>query len=125
MTRLIFMYEIILTDTFKEWLDELDEFEHDKIMTSIGLLQRFGYQLSRPHADTITDSKIVNLKELRTQINGKPYRSFFVFDPLRQAVLLCGGNKTGDKRFYKRMIPIAESIYSEYLNEFQQDNTDK
>ncbi len=89
------------------------------------MLQRFGYQLSRPHADTITDSKIVNLKELRTQINGNPYRSFFVFDPLRQAVLLCGGNKTGDKRFYKKMIPIAESIYSEYLNELQQDNTDK
>jgi hypothetical protein len=43
----------------------------------------------------------------------------FIFDPLRQAVLLCGGNKTGDKRFYDRMIPIAEKSYQQYLKELK------
>ncbi len=119
------MYTIILTDTFEEWLNSLTLMERSKIYASIVLLQQYGYQLNRPHADTITGSSITNLKELRTQINGKPYRSFFVFDPLRQAVLLCGGNKTGDKRFYKKMIPIAESVYSEYLQQFEQNNKDK
>ncbi len=119
------MYQIIFTDTFRDWLDNLTPIERDKVMASIGLLRQYGHQLNRPYADTITGSGITNLKELRTQISGKPYRSFFVFDPLRQAVLLCGGDKTGDKRFYKRMIPLAESVYSEYLKQLKQTETDK
>ncbi len=115
------MFTVIYTDTFKEWLDTLTDNEYDSILATISLLEEYGYQLSRPYADTITDSKIVNLKELRTQYKGKPYRSFFVFDPLRQAVLLCGGNKTGDKRFYKKMIPIAESVYAEYLSTLENE----
>lgn len=39
----------------------------------------------------------------------------FVFDPLRQAVMLCGGDKAGHKRFYETLIPLAESIYQRYL----------
>lgn len=49
------------------------------------------------------------------QHQGKPYRLLFVFDPIRQAVMLCGGDKTGDKRFYQKMIPLAEEIYKQYL----------
>ncbi|WP_227511564.1 type II toxin-antitoxin system RelE/ParE family toxin [Psychrobacter piscatorii] len=45
------------------------------------------------------------------QHNGKPYREFYVFDPYRQVVRLCSVDKTGDKRFYKLMMPMAESIY--------------
>lgn len=40
----------------------------------------------------------------------------FAFDPLRQAVMLCGGDKTGDKRFYATMMPIAEKEFMDYLN---------
>lgn len=82
------------------------------------LLEEHGAQLPRPYADVIHGSSISNLKELRIQHRGHPYRAFFVFDPLRQAVVLCAGDKTGnDKRFYKVMIPIAESIYKRYLSE--------
>jgi hypothetical protein len=42
---------------------------------------------------------------------------FYAFDPNRDAVLLIGGIKTGDDRFYDRMVPTAENIWREYLDE--------
>ena len=109
------MYTVLFTDYFKDWLDSLTLAEKESVLHVVKILQVKGHQLNRPYADTIQGSKLTNLKELRIQHNGNPYRTFFVFDPLRQAVVLCGGDKTGDKRFYKKMIPIAEQIYDEYL----------
>ena len=46
------------------------------------------------------------MRELRIQSHGDPLRIFYAFDPTRSAILLIGGNKTGqEKRFYKTMIP--------------------
>lgn len=44
------------------------------------------------------------------------------FDPRRDAVLLIGGDKTGDKRFYERMIPIADRLYDKHLREIGDEN---
>jgi hypothetical protein len=60
------------------------------------------------------------MRELRVQSGGAPLRVFYVFDPMRQAVLLIGGDKTGDDRFYDRMIPTAEKIWAQYLKETSQ-----
>lgn len=88
----------------------------NKILAAIFKLQTFGPQLARPHADTLHFSDAVRqLKELRIQHRGRPFRVFFAFDPQRQAVLLCGGDKTGDQRFYQRMLPIAAMEFSHYL----------
>jgi hypothetical protein len=35
-------------------------------------------------------------------------------------VLLIGGDKTGDDRFYERMIPLSQRIWKEYLDEASQ-----
>lgn len=60
---------------------------------------------------SLTAGRCFALKELRIQHRGRPLRAFFAFDPLRQAVVLCAGDKTGnDKRFYKEMVPMAERI---------------
>lgn len=48
------------------------------------------------------------MKELRTQCQGRPIRTMYAFDPRRSAILLIGGDKTGDDRFYERMIPLAD-----------------
>jgi hypothetical protein len=61
------------------------------------------------------------MKELRTQSGGKPLRTCFAFDPRRAAILLIGGNKTGDKRFYDRMVPIADDLYDAYLKEIESE----
>ena len=66
-------------------------------------------------------SKHSNMKELRTQHQGRPLRTFFAFDPRRSAILLIGGDKTGDKRFYERLLPEADRLYDEYLEELKEE----
>jgi hypothetical protein len=74
-----------------------------------------------PHADTVKGSRHAQMKELRTQCHGRPLRTFFAFDPRRAAILLLGGDKTGDTRFYERMIPLADRLYDEYLAELRRE----
>ena len=62
------------------------------------------------------------MRELQIQHRGEPYRVFYAFDPRRSAILLIGGNKTGDDQFYQRMVPIADRIYDEHLRELEQSN---
>jgi len=57
------------------------------------------------------------MRELRVQHQGRPYRVFYAFDPLRKAILLIAGDKTGDDRFYERIIPVADRLYDEHLEE--------
>jgi hypothetical protein len=115
------MWEIEYTDEFGEWWVTLTKSEQDALVASIGLLEELGPQLGRPHVDHIKASKHANMKELRTQVGGEPLRSFFVFDPRRTAILLIGGNKGGDGRFYERMIPIADRLYDIYLTELGEE----
>ena len=77
--------------------------------------------MSRPYADNVKGSKQHNMKELRAQSQGKPLRALFAFDPRRCAILLIGGDKTGDKRFYEKMIPLADRLYEEHLKELKDD----
>lgn len=109
------MWSVVTVDVFDAWFLSLGEAEQVDILAHIRVLELMGQALGRPHVDTLKASSLPNLKELRIQHRGKPYRVLFVFDPHRQAVLLCGGDKTGDKRFYKRMIPIAEREFAQYL----------
>ena len=73
--------------------------------------------LPRQYADTVSNSKFTNMRELRPQSKGRPLRVFYAFDPRRRAILLIGANKKGesDKRFYARMIPMADELYAEHL----------
>jgi hypothetical protein len=110
------MWQVIFSSEFERWFGALEREAQLNVARALALLQERGPQLSRPYADVIHGSKLTNLKELRIQHEGNPYRAFFVFDPQRQAIVLCAGNKKGnEKRFYKEMIPLAESIYDAYL----------
>ena len=37
------------------------------------------------------------------------------------AILLVGGNKGGDDRFYDRYIPIADALYAKHLEELEKE----
>ena len=115
------IWSVEITDEFEAWFYTLDAVDQDAVRTSILLLESRGPSLGRPHADTVKGSKHPNMKELRTQSKGSPIRSFFAFDPRRSAILLIGGDKTGDSRFYDRMIPIADKLYDTYLAELRKD----
>ena len=115
------MWTIEFTDEFFEWWNTLKGSQQDALQANIELLEENGPSLARPHADTVKGSRHPNMKELRTQWQGKPIRTFFAFDPRRTAILLIGGIKTGDKRFYRKMIPIADELYDVYLKEIRKE----
>jgi hypothetical protein len=115
------VWDVEFTDEFEGWWGELDEEEQESLAASVHLLSTLGPHLPRPHADTVKGSKHSNMKELRTQHQGRPIRTFFAFDPRRSAVLLIGGDKTGDDRFYQRMIPEADRLYDEHLEELNKE----
>ena len=105
---------------FDVWFLALGASEQQDVLAAILVLEQFGPALGRPYVNSLKGTeKVRNLKELRVQHKGKPFRVFFAFDPLRQAVMLCGGDKTGDKRFYETMIPIAEQEFLKYLQELE------
>jgi hypothetical protein len=44
----------------------------------------------------------------------------FVFDPRREAILLTGGDKSGQSATrYVTAIPLAEQLYDKYLDELR------
>ena len=55
------------------------------------------------------------MKELIIQHAGKPYRVLYAFDPRRCAILLIGGDKTGNKRWYETFVPVADKLYDEHV----------
>jgi hypothetical protein len=109
------------TDEFSVWFLELGAGVQDDIDRVVGLLEAKGPQLPFPFSSGITGSRHGHLRELRVQSGGEPYRVFYAFDPRRTAILLIGGCKTGDDRFYERMIPLADDLYDEYLAELRKE----
>jgi hypothetical protein len=45
----------------------------------------------------------------------------FAFDPRRTAILLIGGDKTGDDRWYQKYIPLADRLYETHLEELRRE----
>lgn len=110
------MWIIDRTDEIAEWIAELDDDAKEAILRHILILKEIGPTLGRPYVDSIKESKHHNMKELRVQNKQRLFRIFFVFDLERKAILLIGGDKRGDKRFYKRMIPLADQLYDTYID---------
>jgi hypothetical protein len=86
----------------------------------VDLLEELSPSLGRPHVDTVRDSRHANMKELRVQHEGRPYRILFAFDPRRSAYLILGGDKTGDANWYKVNIKKADEIYDSHLREIKE-----
>ncbi len=109
--------EVIGTDEFNDWYLALGADDAEATARAVDRLQALGVALGFPHSSAIKGAKRHALRELRIQSGGRPLRVFYVFDPKRQAILLLGGDKSGDSRFYEVFIPKAERIFDEYLRE--------
>ncbi|MGC9994727.1 MAG: type II toxin-antitoxin system RelE/ParE family toxin [Terriglobia bacterium] len=103
------------TDGFEGWWNFLSEAEQEDVNAKVILLQRYGPALRRPPSDVIASSRHSHMKELIIQHAGRPYRVLYAFDPRRTAILLLGGDKTGDDRWYEKFVPIADRLYDEHL----------
>jgi hypothetical protein len=114
-------WEVEYTDEFGDWWAALDEAERTSITTYIGLLEERGPQLDHPYSSGITKSRHSRMRELRVQHKGQPYRVLYAFDPRRSVILLIGGNKTGNDRWYEEFVPIADRLYDEHIETLQKE----
>ena len=111
--------EVEYTPEFEEWWNGLDLAEQESVAASVGLLEVHGPSLGFPHSSQIKGSKYGQMRELRVQHRGEPYRVFYAFDPRRAALLLIGGNKVGDGRFYETMVGQADKLFARHLSELE------
>ncbi len=93
---------INLTEECEQWLLGLNDKEQVDVFAVIKLLETLGHRLGYPYSSKIQGAKLTHMRELRIQHKGKPYRILYAFDPERAAILLIGGNKGGDDRWYKK-----------------------
>lgn len=108
-------WEVLADEEFVAWFEKCPAGLQDQILIYRNLLKQYGPTLSRPRVDSIKGSKFTNMKELRVQWKGHPWRILFAFDPKRRSILLVGGNKHGDKRWYEKNIPIADARFERHL----------
>ena len=114
-------FEVEYTDEFRDWWDTLSEPEQDDVAATVELLEDKGPTLPFPYSSGIDDSKHSHMRELRIQHAGKPYRVLYAFDPRRTAILLIGGDKTGNDRWYKEFVPIADALYDQHVEELKKE----
>ena len=114
-------WEIEYTDELGEWWGGLSEGEQESVRASVKLLGDFGPKLPFPHSSGIKASRHGNMREPLIQHAGRPYRVLYAFDPRRCAILLIGGEKTGDDRWYDEHVPIADRLYDEHLETLRKE----
>lgn len=120
-------WEIRVTNEFLAWSKELEQASMGQVVDAIDRLADAGPTLGRPLVDKLTASNIHNLKELRPGSAGRSeIRIIFVFDPWRSAILLLGGDKSGNwNGWYREAIPRAEELYERYLKEREREEADQ
>jgi hypothetical protein len=107
-------WEIILLEEVERWYFTLDDDAMAAVTGAIDLLELEGPTLGRPTVDKVNGSKFHSMKELRPA--GTSIRILFIFDPRRQAILLLGGDKSGNwKSWYDKNIPVADQRYGDWL----------
>lgn len=105
------LWTVLAVDEFVVWLESLDQAGQEKVVAMKRLLERAGPTLGRPYCDRIKGTRVHNLKELRpSSRSDEALRVLFYFDPRRDALLLVGGDKSGDwAAWYDVNIPLAEA----------------
>ncbi|KHD09162.1 addiction module toxin RelE [Candidatus Thiomargarita nelsonii] len=115
------MIKVNYSEVFERWWNTLDEEEQKKIAFVVRLLEEKGKSLSLPYSRNKIYEAKNELRELRVQYREQPYRILYAFEPLGTAILLLGGSKKCDDRWYKKHIPKADKIYEEHLENMKQE----
>jgi hypothetical protein len=110
-------WAVALADEFEPEFDALPRVVRIEVLALARVLQEFGPQLGRPRVDTLKGSRHANMKELRFSAADGEWRVAFAFDPLRKAILLVAGDKSGgsEKRFYRQLIGKADKRFDAHL----------
>jgi hypothetical protein len=118
-------WEVEYTDEFEAWWNGLTEEEQIELNAKVRLLEQHGPVLPKPHSDVIVTSKHANMKELRGKVIFSNHRAElrvpYAFDPQRTAILLIGGDKTGNPSWYEEYVPIADRLFDDHLNRIERE----
>ncbi len=114
-------WDVEYTDEFGRWWESLSEAEQDSVAVAVELLEELGPQVRHPHSTGVQSSRHRHMRELRVQHAGRPFRILYAFDPRRIAILLVGGDKTGDDRWYDTFVPRADKLYDEHLKQLARE----
>jgi hypothetical protein len=114
------VWAVDFDEEFSAWFEAQDADLRDEIISNLKMLAELGPALRRPRVGNIEGSKYSQMKELIVQFKGDSWRILFAFDPDRHAILLVGGDKTGDNRWYKINIPIADARFQKHLAELEE-----
>jgi hypothetical protein len=114
-------WEIEFSDEFGKWWNQLTAAEQKSVDFTVSLLQEVGPTLRMPHSSGIGMLRHTHMRELRIQHEGRPYRVLYAFDPRRAAMLLMGGDKTGNNRWYEVSVPLADAIYDRHVRELERE----
>lgn len=117
-------WDVEYTDEFGRWWESLTTEEQEEINAKVELLEEHGPTLPRPHSDVIAPSKHANMKELRGRDGDAILRVLYAFNPRRTAVLLIGGDKSGNPNWYDEFVPRADAIFDKHLEELQKEERD-
>lgn len=109
------------TDQFRAWWDILSVPHQQATNRLVDALVKDGINLGHPYSSAIKTSRHPHMRELRVRTR-PPIRVFYAFDPRRNAILLIGGMKTDDKRFYDRYVRLADNLYDEHLQELETES---
>ncbi|HEY6969339.1 MAG TPA: type II toxin-antitoxin system RelE/ParE family toxin [Candidatus Angelobacter sp.] len=120
------MWEVEYTNELELWWHGLSEDEQIELDAKVRLLEKYGPVLPRPHSDVIVTSKHANMKELRGRVvagrRRVELRVLYAFDPRRTAILLIGGDKTGNTKWYEPYVPIADQLFDDHLEQIEQES---
>jgi hypothetical protein len=107
--------EVEYAEECEAWWGSLREDEQVSIAAIVGVLEEKGTGLTYPYRSGVESSRHSHMRELRIQHRGKPYRIPYALDPRRTAMLLIGGCKVGDDRWYEENVPKADKPYDDHL----------
>jgi hypothetical protein len=115
------MWEVEYTYEFEQWWLDLTQEQQEALDARVMLLAEHGPGLKRPVVGDIKASRHANMKELRTS-KGGALRVLFAFDPRRHAILLLGGDKSGEwSDWYEWAVPQADDLYDTHLQELRDE----
>ena len=116
-------WAVEFTDEFAAWWATIDGDAQDAVHAAVDALADKGTALRYPRSSDVRSSRHGAMRELRVQSRGRPLRVFYAFGPRRIAILLTGGDKTGDDLFYVRMVRIADRLFDDYLGELRDEES--
>jgi len=117
-------WQVLLVTEVAAWFGDLtknDPVTAGLVEDAVDKLAADGPTLGRPLVDRIKTSRHHHMKELRPGSTGSSeVRILFAFDPIRRAVLLVAGDKSGSwKGWYETAVPLAHRRYDNHLAELE------